>query len=200
MKVLILDNFDSFTYNLYQTVGDILEQAGGSFELVVKRNNAITVPVIKALSFDRIIISPGPGDPRDPAYFGVCAEVIRALGPTIPLLGVCLGMQGIAAVFGATIAPAPTPRHGKTSVITHDDQGLFRGLPQELEVMRYHSLIVPLESVPHELMVIAETNDEGKLLVMGLRHRTHPIEGVQFHPESFATEAGKKMLENFLGV
>ena len=198
MKVLILDNYDSFTYNLYQFVGEILLDRNTPFELDVKRNDSITLPEIQQAGYSHIIISPGPGTPEDPAYFGICAETIKTLGPTLPILGVCLGMQGIAWLFGGKIIRAQVPMHGKTSPIQHDGKGVFTGLPQNLEVMRYHSLIAAENSIPDCLTVTATcTTDAGKE-IMGLRHNTYPIEGIQFHPESFATEGGKTMLANFL--
>ena len=150
MRVLIIDNYDSFTFNLYQYVGDILsrEQQLSSFEVLVKRNDEITLTQIEALQVDRIIISPGPGTPEAPAYFGVCAQVITELGKTIPTLGVCLGMQGIAHCFGAKVVHAAVPMHGKVSPISHDAKGVYKNMPQELEVMRYHSLMVDVHSLP----------------------------------------------------
>lgn len=214
MNVLIIDNYDSFTFNLYQYVGEILQtelsQEHGDSKVTVKRNNEITLEQIKQQGYDRIIISPGPGSPDDPAYFGVCAEVIRELGPTTPLLGVCLGMQGIAHVFGGDVVRAGVPMHGKTSPIRHDEQGVYQGLPQDIEIMRYHSLMVKADTLPEcltvtsvvaneayadqDLMVSVEKGEE----IMGIRHKDYPIQGVQFHPESFATEGAKRLLSNFL--
>ena len=195
MKILIIDNYDSFTFNLYQMVGEILENTGKPFKLDVFRNNEITIDQIKETNYDRIIVSPGPGKPDDPEYFGVCAQVIKDIGKTIPVLGVCLGMQGIAYLFGAKVVLAKKPMHGKTSIINHDAKGVFQGLPQNLEVMRYHSLVVSEQTIPSCLKVTATITD-GE--IMGLRHKEYPIEGIQFHPESFATEGGNKILENFL--
>ncbi|HAO59100.1 MAG TPA: anthranilate/aminodeoxychorismate synthase component II [Psychrobacter sp.] len=214
MNVLIIDNYDSFTFNLYQYVGEILQtelsQEHSDSKVTVKRNNEITLEQIKQQGYDRIIISPGPGSPDDPAYFGVCAEVIRELGPTTPLLGVCLGMQGIAHVFGGDVVRAGVPMHGKTSPIRHDEQGVYQGLPQDIEIMRYHSLMVKADTLPEcltvtsvvaneayadqDLMVSVEKGEE----IMGIRHKDYPIQGVQFHPESFATEGAKRLLSNFL--
>ena len=194
MKILLIDNYDSFTFNLYQYIGEILMKKNVPFTLDVKRNDSVTLNEIKEKKYDRIVISPGPGDPRDQKYFGICSDVILKLGKTIPVLGICLGMQGIASYFGGDIVRAKKPMHGKTSTIHHDAKGVFAGLPQELEVMRYHSLIVSKNNLPECFVITATTEDE----IMGLRHTTYPIEGIQFHPESFATEAGKKMLENFL--
>lgn len=214
MNVLIIDNYDSFTFNLYQYIGEILSQQqfeqNKSFTVTVKRNNELTLEQIKAMQPDRIIISPGPGSPDDPAYFGVCGEVITQLGKTTPLLGVCLGMQGIAHFFGGNIVRASTPMHGKTSLIRHDEQGVYQGLPQNIEIMRYHSLMVEAASLPDCLEVtslVANTENMDKNLtqaslagdeIMGIRHKDYPIQGVQFHPESFATEGAKRLLSNFL--
>src|SRR6185369_7136213 len=178
MKVLIIDNYDSFTFNLYQYVGEILTMRGEKFVLDVVRNDELTLAEIKKRKYDHIIISPGPGDPSDKAYFGVCAEVITTLGKTIPVLGVCLGMQGIAHYFGGKVVRAEKPMHGKTSGITHDGAGVFRGMPQDIEVMRYHSLVVERSTLPSSLVVTAESADTGE--VMGLRHTEYPIEGIQF--------------------
>ena len=211
MRVLIIDNYDSFTYNLYQYVGEILSSAMGygHFDVLVKRNNEITLAQIRALQPDRLIISPGPGSPDNRQYFGVCSEAILQLGETIPLLGVCLGMQGIAHCFGGNIVRAAVPTHGKTSLIRHDGKGVYQNIPQKLEVMRYHSLMVEAQSLPPSLevtSVIAGEGSAGDLLqaaldgceIMGIRHKQFPIEGIQYHPESFATEGGKALLENFL--
>jgi anthranilate synthase component 2 len=200
MKVLIIDNYDSFTYNLYQYVGEILELNFNGSQLDVFRNNEITVDEIEKKQYNKIIISPGPGSPDDVNYFGVCADVITKLGVKIPLLGVCLGMQGIAHCFGGIVKKARVPMHGKTSLIEHDEKGVFKDLPQNLEVMRYHSLIVAIEKLPDDLVITsrAKFTDQDGYEIMGLRHKKYPVEGIQFHPESFATEGGKKMLENFI--
>ena len=212
MNVLIIDNYDSFTFNLYQYVGEILQTLDGSNEakVIVKRNNEITLADVQAMNLDRIIISPGPGSPDDPAYFGICSEVIETLGKTIPLLGVCLGMQGIAHVFGGDVIRASVPMHGKVSSIRHDGTGIYQGLPQELEIMRYHSLVVKADTIPDCLTITSVVaNDERATLsfdesaltgdeIMGLAHKDYPILGVQFHPESFATEGAKRLLSNFL--
>lgn len=196
MKILVIDNYDSFTFNLYQYVGEILQAQKKPFVVDVNRNDQITVSEIKKRKYDKIILSPGPGDPADKAYFGVCADVLTKLGKTIPVLGVCLGMQGMAHYFGGKVVRAKLPMHGKTSIIQHDNKGIFAGLPQGLEVMRYHSLVAEKKSLPAVLEITAEAQDSGE--IMGLRHKKYPIEGMQFHPESFATEAGKQMLKNFL--
>ncbi len=189
MKIVILDNYDSFTFNLYQYVGE-LDTAP-----LVFRNDAISLSQLAELAPDRIIISPGPGDPTDPKYFGVCLEAIRQLGPQVPILGVCLGHQGIIHAFGGRIMRT-APMHGKTSYVFHDDVGIFRGLPRAFPAMRYHSLVGDPTSLPACLEVVARTSDN---LIMGVRHREYPIHGVQFHPESIGTEVGKRLLENFLG-
>lgn len=194
MKILIIDNYDSFTFNLYQYAGEILKDKGEDFVIDVVRNDEITVREIKKRKYARIIISPGPGDPSDKAYFGVCGEVIVKLGKKIPVLGVCLGMQGMAFYFGGRVVRAKLPMHGKTSIINHDGKGVFKGLPQGLEVMRYHSLVAEKKSLPNSLEITAQAGGE----IMGLRHKKYPVEGVQFHPESFATEGGKRVLSNFL--
>ncbi len=184
--LFVLDNYDSFTYNLVQYFGELGE------EPVVRRNDEITVHEIAALKPARICISPGPGTP---AEAGISEAVIRELGPRIPLLGVCLGHQAIGEVFGGEVVRAGRMMHGKTSPILHEDNGVFAGLPSPFEATRYHSLVVRPESVPDCLEVNAQTA-EGE--IMGLRHREYPIHGVQFHPESILTAEGKRLLENFL--
>lgn len=210
MKILIIDNYDSYTYNIYQLVGEILMKTKKPFVVDVYRNDKISIRDITKKKYDRIIISPGPGDPSDKAYFGVCAEVLTEIGKTIPVLGVCLGMQGMAYYFGGKVVKATLPMHGKTSIISHDGKGIFKGLPQGLEVMRYHSLVADLLTLPSVLEVTACTTTQAgsrftvhslqkkDVEIMGLRHKKFPIEGIQFHPESFATEGGKLMMENFL--
>ena len=190
-KVVILDNYDSFTYNLFQIVAEMCD----GVEPQVFRNDAITVDELRALAPDRIIISPGPGSPEKPEYFGVCRDVILQLGEKVPILGVCLGHLGIIEAFGGKIVRAPEPRHGKTSHILHDQAGLFGHLPEPLEVMRYHLLVGVREDLPAPLVMTAWT-DEG--IVMGVRHRQWPLEGVQFHPESIGTQYGRQILWSFL--
>ena len=196
MKILIIDNFDSFTFNLCQYIGEILTEKVATSEVVVKRNNKITVEEIHQQKFDKIVISPGPGDPSDREYFGVCPEVISEIGKFIPVLGICLGMQGIGHYYGGKVIRAKKPMHGKTSIIFHDGKGVFANLPQNREVMRYHSLVVEKESLPDDLVITAMSQDTKE--IMGLRHKTYPIEGIQFHPESIFTKSGKQMLTNFL--
>lgn len=217
MKVYIIDNYDSFTYNLYQFIGEILtsEKMRGNienFDVVVKRNDEVSVAELQAANVDRIIISPGPGSPDNEAYFGVCADIIRDLGKTVPMMGVCLGMQGMVHVFGGKVVKAPLPMHGKTSPIAHNGEGIFKDIPDQLEIMRYHSLVAENESFPEALEVtssvgaLAEadfTNLDviragGDFEIMGVRHKEYPIQGIQFHPESFATEGGKDLIRNFL--
>ena len=198
-KILIIDNYDSFTYNLYQLVGEILVDIDEKGTAEVCRNDELTLEQIADKNFTHIIISPGPGNPKEKKYFGICGEVITKLGPSIPLLGVCLGMQGIAQCFGGQVVPAEIPKHGKTSQITHDEKGIFINLPQNLEAMRYHSLIVDLESLPDCLEISAYSKSgTGKKEIMAMRHKKFPIEGVQFHPESFASEGGRIMIKNFI--
>lgn len=187
-KILIVDNYDSFTYNLVQYFGVL------GCDVVVKRNDEITIADAQALEPDRICISPGPGRPEDA---GISNEIIRQLGPTVPLLGVCLGHQCIGAVFGGEIVSAPRLMHGKTSPVKHANAGVFGQLPNPFEATRYHSLIVRRENLPDSLQITAETA-EGE--IMGLQHRQFPIHGVQFHPESVLTGEGMALLKNFLAV
>ena len=198
MKVLLIDNYDSFTYNLYQYMGEILSGTKKEFTLTVIRNDESSMVEIRNMQYDRSVISPGPGDPKDIEYFGVCSEVILELGKTSPVLGVCLGMQGIAHYFGGRVVRANIPKHGKTDKISHDSKGVFQDLPQEIEVMRYHSLVAEEATIPDCLEITARVITDEAKEIMGLRHKTYPIEGIQFHPESFATEGGMKMVENFI--
>ena len=184
--LLLLDNYDSFTYNLAQYLAEL------GAEVAVRRNDAISVAQAEALAPSHIVISPGPCTPREA---GVSNALIAALGPRIPLLGVCLGHQCIGEVFGGQVGRAPEPVHGKVAEIHHDGDGILAGLPQPFSATRYHSLIVERETLPPALEVTAETGDG---LVMALRHREYPIVGVQFHPESILTAAGKDLLRNFL--
>jgi anthranilate synthase component 2 len=180
---------------LYQYFGEILTARATPFTIDVIRNTDISLDEVLSRGYSGIVLSPGPGDPSDRAYFGVCADILTTKECTVPVLGVCLGMQGIAHYFGGKVVRATLPMHGKTSTITHDSSGVFSGLPQGIEVMRYHSLVAERSSLPSLLIVTAETK-EGD--IMGLRHTTRRIEGIQFHPESFATEGGKHMLTNFV--
>ena len=187
--ILVIDNYDSFTYNLVQYLGELGTQP------LVRRNDEITVGEIAALSPERIVISPGPGRPEQA---GVTLEVIRHLGPTTPLLGVCLGHQAIGMAFGGSVVRARVPMHGKTSAIRHDGKGVFVGIASPFTVARYHSLIVDKEGWPADLEVTAQTEEDGT--VMALRHRMYPIHGVQFHPESIMTREGPHLLRNFLNI
>ncbi len=190
MKVLILDNYDSFVYNLAQYAGEIAD------EVVVKRNDEVNIPTVRRFSPDKIIISPGPGTPVDPRYFGICTEVLRKVSIETPTLGVCLGHQGIVHSFGGKIVRAKRLRHGKTSSIRHDGKGIFRGLENPFEATRYHSLVADPRTLPDSLEVSARSEDDQE--VMAVRHREFPIEGVQFHPESILTVHGHRMIANFL--
>jgi len=185
-RILVLDNYDSFVYNLVQELGEL------GAAPVVFRNDAIDLEGIRAERPDALLISPGPGRPEDG---GVSLDAIRALAGEYPILGVCLGHQCIGQVFGGTVVAAPHLMHGKTSEIHHDGQGLFRGLPNPFVATRYHSLVVDPDSLPDELMVTATSTDG---VIMGLRHRELPVEGVQFHPESVLTVSGPDLLGNFL--
>jgi anthranilate synthase/aminodeoxychorismate synthase-like glutamine amidotransferase len=184
--ILVIDNYDSFTYNIVQYLGEL------GAEVKVYRNDALTVDKITDLKPERLLISPGPGVP---ANAGIAVEAIRKFAGKVPMLGVCLGHQAIGEAFGGSVVRAKTLMHGKTSEICHDSRTIFRGLPYRFKATRYHSLVVDEESVPEVLEVSATTPDG---VVMGLRHREFPIEGVQFHPESVMTEHGKTIIENFL--
>jgi anthranilate synthase component II len=184
--ILVIDNYDSFTYNLVHMV------AGGGQEVRVVRNDALTIDEVCTLNPDGVLISPGPGRPE---HAGISKEVIRSLGATKPVLGVCLGHQAIGEVYGAAVVYAPSLMHGKTSLIEHDNEGVFVGAPQNFEATRYHSLVIARDSVPDCLTVTAQTS-EG--VIMGLRHKTHPVEGIQFHPESFVTRAGAQLIANWV--
>lgn len=188
MKLLVIDNYDSFTYNLVQLFGEM------DVDVTVKRNDEISIDEIKKLKPDRICISPGPGRPEDA---GISSDLIRELGRRVPILGVCLGHQCIAQAFGGEVVRAERLMHGKTSQIHHQLRGVFKDLAEPLEATRYHSLIVRRESLPDSLEITAET-DAGE--IMGLQHRQFPIHGVQFHPESILTTEGRKLLANFLRV
>lgn len=184
--ILLIDNYDSFTYNLVQYLGEL----GAS--VVVKRNDEIDISGIRKLQPDKIVISPGPCTPNEA---GISVPLIQNFSQTIPILGVCLGHQAIGAAFGGKIIRAPEIMHGKTSKIIHDGKTIYKDLPNPFVATRYHSLIIEKESLPSELEISAHTN-EG--VIMGVRHKKYPVEGVQFHPESILTKSGKKLLENFL--
>jgi len=184
--ILLLDNYDSFTYNLYQYLSELGAQ------VIVRRNDELTVGDVAALAPEKIVISPGPCTPNEA---GISVALIRELGATIPILGVCLGHQAIGAAYGGAVVRAPKVMHGKLSAIHHNGQGVFAGLPDPFLATRYHSLIVRRDDLPACLSITAWTDDG---LIMGLRHRDYPVQGVQFHPESIMTEAGKELLRNFL--
>ncbi|MDA8310951.1 MAG: aminodeoxychorismate/anthranilate synthase component II [Actinomycetota bacterium] len=185
-RLLVIDNYDSFVYNLVQELGEL------GAELVVRRNDAVDVAAIRSLAPDAIVLSPGPGRPDDA---GVTLDVVRELAGEVPILGVCLGHQAIGQAFGAEVVHAPALMHGKTSEVHHQETGLFEGLDNPLVATRYHSLVLAPESIPEVLHVTARTADG---VVMGVRHRTLPVEGVQFHPESILTGTGQALLANFL--
>jgi len=184
--ILVIDNYDSFTFNLVQLIGRV------EGNVMVRRNDQITVDEIRTLAPRGIVISPGPGRPENA---GISVDVIRRIGPTTPVLGVCLGHQGIGVAFGGKVVHAPTLMHGKTSQVFHSDTRLYRDVPSPFTATRYHSLVVSPEGFPQDLEVTARTEDG---VIMGLRHRRFPIEGVQFHPESILTEKGEQMVRNWL--
>jgi len=185
--VLVIDNYDSFTYNLVQYLGEL------GADVRVLRNDAASIENVIETNADRIVISPGPGRPENA---GITMEVIRRLGAATPILGVCLGHQAVGAVFGGDVVRAGLPMHGKTSTIEHDGRGVFAGIGGPFEASRYHSLVVAAEGLPADLEVTARTREDGH--IMGLRHKTWPVHGVQFHPESILTGEGKTILRNFL--
>ena len=186
--LVLIDNYDSFTYNLVHFLGEL----GTASEVI--RNDKVTADEVIAMKPKAIVLSPGPCTPNEA---GVCLDLIAKAGAKIPILGVCLGHQAIGQAYGGKVIRAPEPMHGKLSTITHGDTGVFKGLPPRIEVTRYHSLIVERKSLPDCLEVNAETEDG---IIMGLRHKTHPVHGVQFHPESIASEQGHALLANFLGL
>jgi anthranilate synthase/aminodeoxychorismate synthase-like glutamine amidotransferase len=188
-RVVVIDNYDSFVYNLVQYLGEL------GAEPVVHRHDAVTVDQVDAEKPDAILISPGPGRPSDA---GISNDLIRDLGPSVPLLGVCLGHQCIGEVFGGTIVRAPQIMHGKTSLVSHDGRGVFAGVADPFEATRYHSLVIDPHTIDDKQLEISARTDDG--VVMGVRHRRHPIEGVQFHPESILTNAGHDLLRNFLSL
>ena len=187
--VLVIDNFDSFTYNLVQYLGEL------GAHIRVRRNNEITPGEIEAMAPEQILISPGPGRPENA---GITPDVIRRFGPRTPILGVCLGHQAIGMVYGGTVGRARAPMHGKTSMVVHDGKGLFSGIGEPFQAGRYHSLVITPDTVPAELEVAATTKDDGT--IMAVRHRSYPVHGVQFHPESVLTDEGRRILRNFLDL
>ncbi|PIW31969.1 MAG: aminodeoxychorismate/anthranilate synthase component II [Nitrosopumilales archaeon CG15_BIG_FIL_POST_REV_8_21_14_020_37_12] len=190
MKFLIIDNYDSFVYNIAQYLGEL------GVDCDVIRNDKITIQQIKESNYDAIIISPGPGTPEDKKYFGICSKVITDVGPTTPILGVCLGHQGIINAFGGKVTNAGCVRHGKTSLVNHTKSEIFNGVKNPFRATRYHSLVGDKTVIPDILEVTATASDDGE--VMAIRHKKYLIEGVQFHPESIMTEDGKKILANFI--
>lgn len=194
LKILVIDNYDSFVYNIAQLLGEM------DAEPIVVRNDQITLREIEKIKPDGIVISPGPGHPADRKYFGVCTDVILKMGPRTPVLGVCLGHQGIVHAFGGKVVNAKKVRHGKTSVIEYGDSRdrLFESVSNPFRATRYHSLVADRETIPDCLEVTARASDDGE--IMGVRHRQYPIEGVQFHPESILTGEGRKILANFLSL
>jgi len=190
VKVLVIDNYDSFVYILVQYIEELGEKT------VVYRNDQITLKQGMKLNPDRIVISPGPGTPEEPRYFGVCSAILQYMSCKIPTFGVCLGHQGIISTFGGKIVRAKRLMHGKTSLIKHDGEGVFKGVRNPFQATRYHSLVGDRKLIPPCLKISAESLDDGE--IMGVRHVTYPIEGVQFHPESILTEDGKLLIKNFL--
>ena len=187
--ILVIDNYDSFTYNLVQYLGEL------GADIRVRRNDQVTVGEVEAMAPEQILISPGPGRPETA---GVSVDVIRRFGPGTPILGVCLGHQAIGVVYGGTVGRATAPMHGKTSTVVHDGKGLFRGITEPFVAGRYHSLVISGDHVPPELEVVARTKEDGT--IMAVRHRSYPVHGVQFHPESVLTEEGRRILRNFLDL
>ncbi len=190
MRILIIDNYDSFVYNIAQYAGEL----GAECEVV--RNDRITPEQVRQGGYDAIIISPGPGTPEERRYFGICLDVISDIGPAVPILGICLGHQGIIHAFGGRVTNAGCVRHGKTSPVTHTGSELFRDVRSPFRATRYHSLVGDKTVIPDSLEVTAMADDDGE--VMAVRHRRYPIQGVQFHPESIMTEDGKKIIGNFI--
>jgi anthranilate synthase component 2 len=190
MRVLIIDNYDSFVYNLVQYIGEL------GVEVLVCRNDKVSLKQVQELKPSRIVISPGPGNPEDERYFGVCRAILQQVSPSVPTLGVCLGHQGIVSAFGGKVTPAKRLMHGKTSWIKHDGKGIFRGVQDPFTATRYHSLAGEKDSLPDCLEISAVSLDDGE--VMGVRHKEYQIEGIQFHPESILCEDGKMIIRNFI--
>jgi anthranilate synthase component 2 len=192
VKIIVIDNYDSFVYNIAQILGEL------KAEPTVVRNDQITIDSIRDMDPDAIVISPGPGHPADRRYFGICTDVITKLGPTMPILGVCLGHQGIFHAFGGRVINAKKVRHGKTSIIEYSPDRLFESVANPFKATRYHSLVADPSTIPDSLEITAKAVDDGE--IMALRHKKYPIEGVQFHPESVLTGEGRKILLNFISM
>jgi anthranilate synthase component II len=192
MRILVVDNYDSFVYNIAQLLGEL------ATEPIVLRNNILTLRDVRSMDPDAIVISPGPGHPADRRYFGVCTDIITELGPVVPILGVCLGHQGIVHAFGGKVINAGRIRHGKTSLIQYTPDKLFEDVSNPFKATRYHSLVADQNTIPTSLEITARALDDGE--IMGIRHRQHLIEGVQFHPESVLTGEGRRMLLNFISM
>lgn len=190
--VFVLDNYDSFTYNLVQYLGEL------GADVVVRRNNQVTVAQVETMRPERILLSPGPCTPQEA---GISIDLIRHFAGKVPILGVCLGHQAIGEAFGGKVVRSPHLMHGKTSAVVHDNKTIFQGLPMPMKATRYHSLIVEEKDLPMDLEISAwATEKDGTRVIMGMRHRHFPVEGVQFHPESVLTDAGKRLVENFMGM
>ena len=187
--IVVIDNYDSFTYNLVQYLGEL------GADVRVRRNNQVTLGEVEAMAPEQILISPGPGRPENA---GITTDVIRRFGPRTPILGVCLGHQAIGLVYGGIVCRATVPMHGKTSTVVHDSKGVFSGITEPFQAGRYHSLVISADNVPRDLEIAARTQEDGT--IMAVRHRTYPVHGVQFHPESVLTEEGRKILRNFLDL
>jgi anthranilate synthase component II len=192
MKILVIDNYDSFVYNIAQLLGEL------KTEPTVLRNDSITLQDVRNMDPDAIVISPGPGHPADKRYFGVCTDIITEIGPSVPVLGICLGHQGIVHAFGGKVINAGKIRHGKTSLIHYTSDRLFEDVANPFTATRYHSLVADQNTLPPSLEVTARSLDDGE--IMGIRHRQYLIEGVQFHPESVLTGEGRRMLLNFISM
>lgn len=198
MRIIIVDNYDSFTYNLAQQIGSMSSIMHAGIEPLVFRNDKVTLAEMIMLDPDAIVISPGPGHPANKRDFGVSADVILNLYDKLPILGVCLGHQGIVHLFGGRVVRAKTPRHGKTSMIRHDGNGVFQDMSNPFKATRYHSLVADPSTIPSSLEVTAYSTDDGE--IMGVRHKKHLLFGVQFHPESVLTEDGNRLMVNFLSM
>lgn len=192
MKILVIDNYDSFVYNIAQLLGEL------ETEPTIVRNDSITLSDIRMMDHDAIVLSPGPGHPADRKYFGVCTDIITELGPSVPILGVCLGHQGIVHAFGGRVINAGKIKHGKTSLIQYTSDRLFEDVENPFKATRYHSLVADKNTMPSSLEVTAKALDDGE--IMGIRHKQYLIEGVQFHPESVLTGQGRRMLLNFISM